>query len=69
MELLTEAFAHWENKCEANLTGAFNNYRNLEEFESSSGKHFRDFLESQLDRQVEKTFRVLCGGNPVRSEG
>ena len=34
---LQEAFAHWENNSESNLTGALNNYRNLEEFEESSG--------------------------------
>ena len=49
---LQEAFAHWENNSEANLTGAFNNYRNLEEFEELFRKHFRDFLASQVDREV-----------------
>src|SRR5271165_4976132 len=49
---LQEAFAHWENNSEANLTGAFNNYRNLEEFEELFRKHFRDFLASQVDRQI-----------------
>jgi WD40 repeat protein/serine/threonine protein kinase len=47
-----EAFAHWENNSEVNRTGAFNYYRNLEEFEELFRKHFRDFLASQVDRQV-----------------
>jgi WD40 repeat protein/serine/threonine protein kinase len=47
-----EAFAHWENNSEANLTGAFNRYRNLEEFEELFRKHFRDFLASQVDREL-----------------
>ena len=51
---LQEAFAHWENSSETNLTGAFNNYRNLEEFEELFRKHFRNFLASQVDRQVGK---------------
>jgi hypothetical protein len=51
---LQEAFAHWENNSEANPTGAFNRYRNLEEFEELFRKHFRDFLASQVDRQVGK---------------
>jgi hypothetical protein len=47
-----EAFAHWENNSEVNRTGAFNYYRNLEEFEELFRKHFRDFLASQVDRRV-----------------
>jgi serine/threonine protein kinase len=49
---LQEAFAHWENNSEANLTGAFNNYRSLEEFEELFRKHFGDFLASQVNREV-----------------
>ena len=44
-----EAFAHWENNSEVNRTGAFNYYRNLEEFEELFRKHFRDFLASQVE--------------------
>ena len=49
---LQEAFAHWENNSDANLAGAFNNYRSLEEFEELFRKHFRDFLASQVNRGV-----------------
>jgi hypothetical protein len=33
---------------DANLAGAFNNYRSLKEFEELFRKHFRDFLASQI---------------------
>ena len=49
---LQEAFEHWENNSEATLTGAFNIYRSLEEFEELFRKHFRDFLESQVNPEV-----------------
>ena len=37
---------------DANLAGAFNNYRSLEEFEELFRKHFRDFLAGQVNREV-----------------
>jgi serine/threonine protein kinase len=49
---LQEAFEHWEKNSEANLTGAFNIYRSLEEFEELFRKHFHDFLVSQANREV-----------------
>ena len=49
---LQEFFAHWERNNEGDLAGAFNNYRNLEEFEELFRKHFRDFLAHQLDQEV-----------------
>ena len=54
---LQEFFAHWENNSEANLTGTFNNYRNLEEFEELFREHFRDFLAGQVDQEVGQNIR------------
>jgi len=45
---LQEFFARSENSSEANLAGAFNNYRNLEEFEELFREHFRVFLWGQV---------------------
>ena len=49
---LQEFFAHWEKNSEGNFAGAFNNYRNLQEFEELFREHFRDFLAGQVDREV-----------------
>ena len=53
-DCLQEFFARWERNGEGNLAGAFNNYRNLEEFEELFREHFRDFLASQTGQEVER---------------
>ena len=54
-------FASWEKDSEGQFIGAFNNYRNLEEFERLFREHFRDFLFTQISntrRQLELAERV-----------
>ena len=41
-------FESWEKDSEGQFIGAFNNYRNLEEFERLFREHFRDFLFTQV---------------------
>ncbi|HXM30405.1 MAG TPA: ATP-binding protein, partial [Chthoniobacterales bacterium] len=49
---LQEFFASWEKSSEGHFVGAFNSYRNLEEFEELFREHFRDFLAGQVERVV-----------------
>ena len=67
---LEEYFAGWLKNNEGNLAGALNNYSNLEEFEELFRRHFRDFLETEVDREVKQegfSRRVrLWKSNPFR---
>ncbi len=49
---LQEFFASWEKSSEGHFVGAFNSYRNLEEFEDFFREHFRDFLARQVEEVV-----------------
>jgi WD40 repeat protein/serine/threonine protein kinase len=49
-------FARWEKNCEGNFAGAFSAYRDLREFEELFREHLRDFLSSQLKREVGEKF-------------
>ena len=54
-------FASWEKDSEGQFIGAFNNYRNLEEFERLFREHFRDFLFTQISntrRELQLAERV-----------
>ncbi len=51
-DALQEFFAHWETNNEENFAGRCDSYRNLEEFEELFRGHFRDFLASQVEREV-----------------
>jgi WD40 repeat protein len=59
---IQEFFASWEKDSEGHFVGAFNSYRNLEEFEELFREHFRDFLAGQVERVVAQ--KVL--GRKVR---
>jgi WD40 repeat protein len=49
---IQEFFASWEKDSEGHFVGAFNSYRNLEEFEELFREHFRDFLAGQVEGVV-----------------
>jgi WD40 repeat protein len=51
-DALQEFFAHWEKNSEGNFAGTWDSYRNLEEFEELFRGHFRDFLASQVEREL-----------------
>ncbi len=51
-DALQEFFAHWGKNSKGNFAGTCDSYRNLEEFEELFRGHFRDFLASQVDREI-----------------
>jgi WD40 repeat protein/serine/threonine protein kinase len=52
-DALEDFFARWEKNGEGDFAGTPNKYYNLEEFEEVFRKHFRNFLESEVDREVK----------------
>jgi WD40 repeat protein len=69
---LKEFFESWRKDSEGQFVGAFNNYKNLEEFERLFREHFRDFLSTQVssERQRQLIGRASrtrrWGENPFR---
>ena len=57
-KLLKEFFETWGRDREGQVIGAFNNYKNLEEFERLFREHFRDFLSTQVSSERQ---RLLMG--------
>jgi serine/threonine protein kinase/tetratricopeptide (TPR) repeat protein len=53
-DAVQDFFAHWEQRSEAKLAPALNNYRNLEEFDELFREHLRDFLTSRLQEEIGK---------------
>jgi WD40 repeat protein/tetratricopeptide (TPR) repeat protein len=51
---LTEFLATWSRDSEGEVIGAFNSYRNLEEFERLFREHFRDFLSTQVSGERQR---------------
>jgi WD40 repeat protein/energy-coupling factor transporter ATP-binding protein EcfA2 len=51
---LKEFFESWGKDSEGQFIGAFNNYKNLEEFERLFREHFRDFLSTQLSTERQR---------------
>jgi WD40 repeat protein/energy-coupling factor transporter ATP-binding protein EcfA2 len=51
---LEEYLAAWSKDSEGAFIGAFNSYRNLEEFERLFREHFRDFLFTQISVERER---------------
>jgi WD40 repeat protein/tetratricopeptide (TPR) repeat protein len=51
---LEEFLATWSKDSEGAFIGAFNSYRNLEEFERLFREHFRDFLLTQISSERER---------------
>ncbi len=50
-KLLREFFDSWGRDSEGQFVGAFNNYKNLEEFERLFREHFRDFLSTHVSAE------------------
>jgi len=51
---LEEFLNSWSRDSEGKFVGAFNSYRNLEEFERLYREHFRDFLFTQISGERER---------------
>jgi WD40 repeat protein len=51
---LEEFLNSWSRDSEGKFIGAFNSYRNLEEFERLFREHFRDFLFTQISGERER---------------
>src|ERR1700757_3632488 len=51
---LKEFFESWRKDSEGQFVGAFNNYKNLEEFERLFREHFRDFLSTQVSSERQR---------------
>ena len=51
---LKEFFESWGRDSEGQFIGAFNNYKNLEEFERLFREHFRDFLSTQVSSERQR---------------
>jgi WD40 repeat protein len=51
---LEEFLNSWSKDSEGKFIGAFNSYRNLEEFERLYREHFRDFLFTQISGERER---------------
>jgi hypothetical protein len=51
---LQDFFESWRKDSDGQFVGAFNNYRNLEEFERLFRGHFRDFLSTQVSSEHQR---------------
>jgi WD40 repeat protein len=53
-DLLKSYFESWEKDPQGQFIGAFNNYNNLEDFETLFREHFRDFLLIQVSDERQR---------------
>jgi WD40 repeat protein len=53
-DLLKDFFESWEKDPQGQFIGAFNNYNNLEDFETLFREHFRDFLLIQVSDERQQ---------------
>jgi len=67
-KLLREFFESWAKDSEGQFVGAFNNYKNLEEFERLFREHFRDFLSTYVSSERQRQLIGKHGRTPLWKE-